>query len=410
MLSGNRQLLANFASLSSVNLINLAVPIVTIPWLLHTLGVQQYGMVALHQYMGQVVLMLVDFGFPTYCVNEVVTRTGDRMALTRFVCSVYMVKFTLAALALTVVLVLAMSPTLAGLTGLSFPMLAGFAGVGIVSSFYPNWLFQGLERIHAMIVPTALSKLLSLGLIFWLVRSPADTWAVPFSYCLAGLLLNITAFRLVRREIGRPQLLPLTDIFRLTLEAAQVFWSRLIIMIYVACSPMLVRAAAGTSGVAIYSLCEKVVSLGRMPFDMLANAAYPRLAREYSKGFARSLLCMQTCVAALAVLLIVGVMLIVHSQLRAAWASASGYMTLYLIALVPMSIHSFLGTCVLLVHGKRLQLSLSVVAGLVAYAITFSLGGWWFTDQIARVITAMVMVEFGICASRYFHSRRFELI
>lgn len=410
MLGRNRQLLANFASLSSVNLINLAAPLAIIPWLLHTLGVQQYGMVALHQYMGQFVLMLVDFGFPTYCVNEVAARVGDRVALARFVGSVYLVKLGLAALALLGVLTLAMSPGLAQLTGLSSPMLAGFAAVGIVSSFYPSWLFQGLERIHAMIVPTVLSKLLSLGLIFWLVRSPADAWAVPFSYCLAGLLLNLTAFRLVRRETGRPGLLPFDHIVRLTREAAQVFWSRLIIMIYVACSPMLVRAAAGTSGVAIYSLCEKAVSLGRMPFDMLANAAYPRLAREYRKGFARRLLHMQTGAAALVVLLIIGVIFVARSQLRPDWASASAYMVLYAIALVPMAIHSFLGTCVLLVHGKRLQLSLSVLAGLAAYAIAFGLGGWWFTDQITRVITAMVMVEFGICASRYFHSRRFELI
>jgi PST family polysaccharide transporter len=311
---------------------------------------------------------------------------------------------------LLAVLTLTLFPALSQLTGLSAPMLAGFAVVGTLNSFYPTWLFQGLERMHNMIVPTALSKLCAVLMVFMLVRSPADAWAVPFSYGVAAVLLNITAWVLIRPQIGPLALFTGHGLIRLVREAGEVFWSRLIIMIYVACSPMLIRSVAGASGVAIYSLCEKAVGLGRVPFDMLANAAYPRLAREYRKASAQRLLQVLMGCALITVLLITATLLAARDWLRPDWARASTYMAIYVIALVPMAAHSFLGTCVLLVHGKRMQLSLSVLVGLTAYVVTFGIGGWWFHDQIARVITAMVMVEFGICASRFFHSRRFELI
>ncbi len=50
---------------------------------------------------------------------------------------------------------------------------------------------------------------------------------------------------------------------------------------------------------------RKSVNLGRVPFDMLANAAYPRLAREYRKAFAQRLLQVQLLAAIATVLLLV---------------------------------------------------------------------------------------------------------
>lgn len=148
-LAGQRQLLVNFASLSSINLLNMLAPVIVIPWLLHTLGVRQYGVIALHQYLGQFVLMLVDFGFNTWSVNEVAGRTDDRAGLARLVGSIYLIKLALSGLVVLAIAVLTLMPQWADAAGLSLPLLAAFAAVGVVNSFYPGWLFQGLERIHA---------------------------------------------------------------------------------------------------------------------------------------------------------------------------------------------------------------------------------------------------------------------
>lgn len=404
-------MLLNFVSLSSINLLNLLAPVIVIPWLLHTLGVRLYGVIALHQYLGQFVLMWVDFGFNTWAVNEVAGRAQDRRALAALVGSIYLLKLALCAVVVLAFGVLALNPRWVAAAGLNLPLLAAFAALGALNSFYPGWLFQGLERIHALIVPTALARLGTVALVFVLVRQPRDMWAVPVAYLASSVLLDFSAARQLLRSVGWPTLLPWRQIVTVAQHAGQVFWSRLIIMIYVACSPLLVRAAAGAEGVAVYSLCEKAIGLCRVPFDMLANAAYPRLAREYRKTFAQRLLQLQLAAALGVVLLLTAALHFAGPYLLPAdWAHAGHYLMLYSLALIPIAAHSFMGTCVLLVHGKRWALSLSIVVGLAAYIAAWSAFGWLWADPLARVITAMVMVEFGICASRYFHSRKSGLI
>ncbi len=404
------QLLKNFTFFSIVNLINLIAPLIIIPWLIHKLGLSAYGVIAFHQYFGQFVLMLVDFGFPIYAVNEVASRRNSKEDLARFLYSAYFIKLVLALATIIVAAIIIASDQASDALGISSVLLAGFVANAILTSLYPVWFFQGIERIQEMILPTFLSRLLSLGIIVAFVRAPQDLWIVPTAYCIGTIVLLITAHSPVRNHITRTSKPTGQEIQRIAKEALQVFWSRLIIMGYVAASPVLVKMAAGDAGVAIYSLCEKAVSLGRMPFDMFANAAYPRLAQGYDKSFAQRLIKKQVVVSAIAVFTLLASAWALHHQIDPQWADPLKYLSIYLIALIPIAMHSFIGTCVLLVNSQRLVLSTSIIFGLFAYLSTFAIGGWFFEDQILRVIISMVMVEFGIMFVRYIFSRRLKLI
>lgn len=404
------QLLKNFTFLSAVNLINLVAPLVIIPWLIHKLGLSAYGVIAFHQYFGQCALMLVDFGFPMYAVNEVASRRNKKEDLTRFLYGAYIIKLVLALIAIIVVAIIIWSDQVTQAFGISSGLLAGFVANAILSSLYPGWFFQGIEKIQEMILPTFLSRLLSLGIIIVYVRAPQDLWIVPTAYCVGNIALLITAYSPIRSHITRTSKPTGLEIQRIAKEALQVFWSRLIIMGYVAASPVLVKMAGGDAGVAVYSLCEKAVSLGRMPFDMFADAAYPRLAQGYDKSFAQRLIKKQVVVAGAAVFTVLTTALALRLLIDPQWANSLIYLCIYLIALIPISMHSFIGTCVLLVNGQRMLISTSIIFGLFAYLATFAVGEWLFEDQILRVIVSMMMVEFGIMFVRYFFARHLKLI
>lgn len=404
------QLLKNFTFLSVINLINLVAPLIIIPWLIHKLGLAAYGVIAFHQYFGQFVLMFVDFGFPIYAVNEVAYRRNSKEDLASFLYSAYIIKLVLALTTIIVAASLIAFDQANQSLGISPGLLAGFVANAILTSLYPGWFFQGIERIQELILPTFLSRLLSLGIIVTFVHAPSDLWIVPTAYCIGTIALLFTAYRPVRNHIARTNKPTGLEIKRIAKEALQVFWSRLIIMGYVAASPVLVKMAGGDSGVAIYSLCEKAVALGRMPFDMFANAAYPRLAQGYDKSFAQRLVKKQLAVAGTAVFTVMAVVWALRHQIDAQWTHSLKYLLVYLIALIPIAMHSFIGTCVLLVNGQRMLLSTSIIFGLFAYLATFAMGGWLFEDQILRVISSMVMVEFGIVFVRYCFAKRLKLI
>lgn len=404
------QLFKNFTFLSAINLINVITPLAIIPWLIHNLGISTYGTIAFHQYFGQFVLMLVDFGFPMYAVNEVANRRNSKEDLGRFLYSSYFIKLVLALIAMSSATSIIISGQASSALGISSVLLVGFVANAILTSFYPSWFFQGIEKIQKVILPTFLSRLLSLIIIVTFVRTPKDVWIVPIAYCLGSTVLLLTAYVPIQRRIGHTSKPSRTEIWNIAREALQVFWSRLIVMGYVASSPALVRVAGGDAGVAIYSLCEKAVALGRMPFDMFANAAYPRLAQGYDKSFAQRLIKKQVVVATAALLTALTAAWALRHHIDTQWAASLTYLSVYLVALIPIAMHSFIGTCVLLVNRQRMVLSTSIIFGLFAYLVTYVVGGWLFEDQILRVITSMVMVEFGILFIRHIISRRLKLI
>jgi PST family polysaccharide transporter len=404
------QLIKNLTSLSVVNFINIVSPILIIPYIIYRVGLSYYGFLVFHQYFGQFVLMFIDFGFSVYAVNEVSSRRNDKRRLADFVRCAYLIKIILVVFVIIVCGGFLMFSYGSDVLGISPVLFSGFIANAIITSLYPNWFYQGAERISEMIIPTLLSRVFSIGFIIVFVKVPDDLWLVPIAYCLGGVILLMKIFRLLKLKEVNATRVSLYQTLCIAKEALEVFWSRLIIMGYAAASPVLVKLAGGDVGVAIYSICEKMIALGRMPFDVYANAAYPRFAQNYDKEFARRVVKKQFIVGLTTVACALVILWNLRSQLDVKGVSSSMYLAVYLAALIPIAVHSFIGICVLVVNGHRLILSTSIIFGLLAYIVTYAVSGWYFSDKILRVILSMVMVEFGIMFVRYYFARNLKLI
>jgi len=405
------KILQNFSSLTVVNLVNLLLPIITIPYLIKTLGATNYGLLAYHQYLGQFILVVLDFGFPLYAVSEVARRAQEPIALGGFVMDAYIVKLFVLLLVLIVVALVSVASKFFEWKSLSVWLLIAFSGVAIFNSFAPSWLFQGLDILQKTILPTLIARSIALVSTFLLIHSPEDIRWAPFPYLLGSVtLFCILSWRASRHvRLSRiPERLGLQKIFT---ESLQVFWSRLTIMGYVTVSPLLINATAGTEGVAVYNICEKVISVARMPFDMFAAATYAHFSRNYRSVLVRRFLVPLfgggVLLAGTLSLVAPLVVMLVHVP---GFQNLHHYLALYGLALIPISMHGFIGTCVLLPNGKRIELAKSIAIGLLTYVLCLSLFWPWIENKIGLAIAAMVTVEFGIFFSRLFFSIKYRLV
>lgn len=401
----------NFSSLTAINFINLLLPIITIPYLVRSLGVANYGVLAFHQYVGQFILVLLDFGFPLYAISEVARRRDDKSSLIAFISDVYLVKhLLLLSVTVGVVIIIGLS-RLFHWSGISGWMLFVFMLVSAFNSFAPTWLFQGLDMLQRTILPTLFARIVTLILTLILVREPNDIWLAPLPYLFGAVVLFLLLGWQATQQEVRISIRASANIRRVMSESLQVFWSRLTIMGYVTVSPVMINLAVGMEGVAVYNLCEKVVAVARMPFDMLSAAAYTRFSREYHSATIRRFfipLGAAGLVFALAISVVAPmiVTLLGISKL----ASMQQYLAIYGVALIPISMHGFIGTCVLLPNGKRLELAKSIIVGLLAYLLCMASLWNWIDNKIALAIASMVIVEFGIFFSRLLFSIKYRLI
>jgi O-antigen/teichoic acid export membrane protein len=401
----------NFSALTTVNFISLLFPIVAIPYLIKTLGVISYGQLAYHQYIGQFILIILDLGLPLYAVGEVARRAKDRHALGSFILGAYIIKISALLLVIIGVSVIVGIAKMFNWAGVSAWFLVAFVGVAVFNSFAPTWLYQGLETLHQTIWPTLFSRSITLVSTFALIRSPEDLAWAPVPYLIgAASLFGLLSWRAVQNlhfELNVCR----ESIRKIFFESLQVFWSRLTIMSYVTISPILVNLAAGSEGVAIYNVCEKVISVARMPFDMLSAASYAHFSCDYQPKTVRRFLGplgLGGVISALILALVAPAitLLFANPDLK----SLPNYLAIYGLALAPISMHGFLGTCVLLANGRRFELTKSILVGLSVYGLCMLVMWPRISDKIGLAISTMVLVEFGILFTRLFFSIKYRLI
>lgn len=138
-------LFKNFLALSTLQIINLILPFITLPYLARILGVTNYGVVVMVYSVMQLLSILTDYGFNLSATKEISLHRDNPSKINSIFSSILIIKVILLILALIILLVLIYN----------IPMLydnkeAYIMGFGIVigQTFTPIWLFQGMEKMN----------------------------------------------------------------------------------------------------------------------------------------------------------------------------------------------------------------------------------------------------------------------
>src|SRR5690242_19089697 len=288
------------------------------------------------QAFGSYVIFLVGYGFSWSATREVARHRSDPDRLAELLAGVQGAKVALAILSLAIVLpVSGLVPAIHRNQSLLWPgMLWAFAW-----GFTPGWYFQGLERMGFVARCDTLARLLSLGGLLLLVRSPADTWKVLSIQ--GGLLLTATLFELAvaYREVGfrlpRPGLV---------WESLRLGWTMFLLagaLSFYTIGNGFILGLFGTSTVVAYYVgAERICkAFGNLLLPM-SQAIFPRTsylaagARPHAARLARSsLLIMGTIGCAWGVAAFFGAPLLVHLLLGPGFEPAVP--VLRILALLP---------------------------------------------------------------------------
>jgi PST family polysaccharide transporter len=278
---GGKKILGNFLALTSVQVANYLLPLVTVPYLVRVIGIEKYGLVAFAQSLIQYFVTLTDYGFNLSAPRDIsVARRDDGRNIGLIFVSVVVVKLCLMLLSITIlVILLIVVPRFRS----EWTLFLFTFGQVIGSVLSPFWFFQGIEKMKYITFLNFVDKLIFTLLLFLIIRKPADYLYVPLltsaGYIMSGIWglgIALRAIHINRACIN----------YKVILDQVQrgwhIFVSTISVSAYTNTRLFAVGMFTNSTITGSYALAEKLMYVVQtFPLSSLLQAAYPRLSSMY---------------------------------------------------------------------------------------------------------------------------------
>lgn len=183
-----KKLTINYILNLSYQIIALIIPLITTPYLSKVLGASGVGEYSFTYSLANYFTMLAALGFGTYAQREIAKLQNDKKKISITFWEIFIVKMitTIVSIAINVLFIKL------GVYG-NYNILMIWWNILIISTGIDiNFLFQGLEEFGKIVYKNLAVKIISLILIFIVVKNPNDVWKYIVIYSASILIGNIS--------------------------------------------------------------------------------------------------------------------------------------------------------------------------------------------------------------------------
>ncbi len=275
--AGNKRLVSNVFSLSSLEIVNHILPLITLPYLVRVLGPEKYGLIAFAQAFVQYFMGLTEYGFNFSATREISIHRQDIKKVSQIFSSVMLAKLLLMALSFFILInLIFFIPRFRPdwlLYIFSFGMVVG-------NVLFPAWFFQGVERMEFILFLNSLSRFLFTIAIFIFIRAKTDYAYIPLIASLSTIAVSILGLWIARVRFNIRFWLPsLADAIGELKEGRHIFLSRASISLYTTTNTFILGLFTNNTVVGYFSAGEKIVRAIIRLFNPIFQAAYPYIAK-----------------------------------------------------------------------------------------------------------------------------------
>lgn len=271
-------LMENFFSLSGLQLVSYILPLITFPYLVRVLGPEKYGLIAFATAFIAYLQMITDYGFAYSATREISIHRDDPIKVSEIFSSVIFIKALLAvlsfALVLTVVSFVPQFKSDSLIYLFTFGLVIGYM-------LFPNWFFQGMEKMKFITILTIVSQVIFTVAIFIFIRSAADYLFVPLINSLGLIIAGILGLWVVFKNFDVKFKFPGFEAIKFQFrEGWHVFVSTVAVNLYTNSSVFAVGLFTNNTLTGYYSIAEKLMKIVQtFPLASLLQTLYPRLAK-----------------------------------------------------------------------------------------------------------------------------------
>lgn len=282
------RLLENIFSMVTLRAMEYILSFILVPYLLRVLGPAQYGAIAFMQGIIGYFSLCINYSFPLIAPRDIAqAKESDIPRLF----SAYFWAMALLWLLVSVVffagyqLLLLVYPVTLDLP-LFFAVYTSVIGLVI----FPIWYFQGIQQMRYITILNLTGRLVTMLLLFLLVRSPDDYVMAAFLMSCTPLFAGILSWKVIHDIspgiLQKPAWQDLRAAYR---EGWQIFVSSLAVNLYTTSDIVILGVLTNDTIVGYYSGADKLIGCIKQAVAAVNAAVYPYISKVMQESVDRGL-------------------------------------------------------------------------------------------------------------------------
>ncbi len=275
-------LFSNFFSLGIVQGLNFLLPLLVVPYLLHTLGVEIFGLLAMATAFTAYFMILSDYGFNVTATREISVHRDSLEKLNEVFSAVIMIKIALMIFGFVILLMALLLFDKLGDESLIYLLTFGMV-LGQV--LFPIWFFQGIEKMGYIAILNIVAKLFFLLAILIFVKEKEDAYLVPLFSSLGFIVVGIISLVYMYRTFHiRFVWQPYAQLRHYFLLGWHIFLSRMAVVFYTSSNIFILGVFTNHTMVGYYAIADKVISALVSLGDILNQVFFPYLSKKWEEN------------------------------------------------------------------------------------------------------------------------------
>jgi PST family polysaccharide transporter len=277
-MKNNSVIAKNIFSFAALKSITAVFPLIVIPYLIATIGLDKYGVVIFALSFVAFFNTIVDYSFKVTAVREISLVRDSQAAINDIASKVVSTKFFLLVLSIILgTVIIFLTPAFYEELNIFLLIFSSLIGYSLNS----NWFFTGIEKMEYLALFVFVLKCLHVAAIFLFIQEKSDVWIYAFIISAESLLVAILGLAFMHYKFNVK--LGLTSIKSIQTQLkknSSLFVNQLVPNLYNNTTTLLLGLFGGTMITGAYGVLRKITNLLENILGIISNVFFPAINRD----------------------------------------------------------------------------------------------------------------------------------
>ncbi|MCM1140280.1 MAG: oligosaccharide flippase family protein [Muribaculum sp.] len=366
-----KSIASNFGWLMLLQIVNYCLPLITLPYLAHVIGVTGFGKIAFASAVIMWFQTVSDWGFNFTATRDIARNKNNLNKISEIFSNVLF-----ARIAITIIGFLILTALIS-----IIPIFRNNAKVLVITFLLipghiicPDWFYQGMERMKFMTILNVTAKCIFTALVFTFIKTENDYILQPLFISLGYIVSGVISLYIIIAKWDVRIIFPkFKQIYATIISSTDVFINCFIPNLYNSLSIVLMGFWGGPVANGLYDAGSKFINVVIQFIYTLSRTFFPFLSREI-RHHNKYALVNFVLVCICAILLYIGAPLLIKLFFTPEFYKGLVVTRILAISLPFLSLSNIYGTNYLILKGREKQLrNATLISSLVGFCVAIPL-------------------------------------